>query len=246
MNYLSIEINNFKTNYYLIDNLKIRIKGIFLFQDYSKIKVKDVPDKIRDEFNNQVIEKEDKEIFEKIVRSNGYKLVLINSIGIFIKFLEDENEDVLPLLQNEKFNDKKYNKHLCLYNFSNLDKKTKINNIIIINFISNSSLDLIISKNEDIYDNFNFENINVPAFIINEEINNKNNLIDRLKDIYIDFFRNKVKKNINFKIYRINDNDIFNLDILKINLTELNDDNNILNILTESNQLTYLNLLVGI
>ena len=246
MNYLSIEINNFKTNYYLIDDLKKRIKGIFLFQDYSKIKVKDVPDKIREEFNNQVIEKEDKEIFEKIVRSNGYKLVLINSIGIFIKFLEDENEDVLPLLQNENFIDKKYNKHLCLYNFTNLDKKTKINNIIIINFISNSLLDLIISKNEDIYDNFNFENINVPAFIINEEINNKNNLIDRLKDIYIDYFRNKVKKNINFKIYRINDNDIFNLDILKINLTELNDDNNILNILTESNQLTYLNLLVGI
>lgn len=68
------------TNYYLIDDIYNIMKGRVLFDNNNKIKVKDVPNKIRVELNNELVEKDHKEIFEKIVTSHGYKLVLVNSI----------------------------------------------------------------------------------------------------------------------------------------------------------------------
>ena len=120
-----------------------------------------------------------------------------------------------------------------------------IKKVVVINFIQNILLDLIKNKNEDIYANYSFEYIRVPAFIINEEINNMQSLINRIKDIYIEYFGKNAEKNKQFKIYAIN-KDIENVDILKIQFTELIKDNFVLYNQTEPNKTTYLNLLVGI
>ena len=144
-----------------------------------------------------------------------------------------------------KNNNKKYAKHLCLYNLANVIINKEIKKVVIINFIQNILLDLIKNKNEDIYANYSFEYIRVPAFIINEEINNMQSLINRIKDIYIIYFGKNAERNKQFKIYVIN-KDIENVDILKIQLTELTEDNFILYNQTDPNKTNYLNLLVGI
>ena len=80
---------------------------------------------------------------------------------------------------------------------------------------------IIKDKDKDIYHNYKFENINVPAFIINQVIDNENILKDKIKDLYIDYFGSLANKNIKFKIYIIT-GDILDLDVLKINYKELN------------------------
>ena len=235
--------NDIETYYYLIDDTTKIIKGKFLFKYDEKIKVKDILSKIREQLYKENIGN-NMQIFEKIINSPGYKLVLINSIGFFIKFLDDEDSDITYLMKNN-INEKKYAKHLCLYNFPKINKNIEIKKVVIINFISNLILDLIKNKNKDIYANYCFEYIKVPVFIINEEIDNIQNLINRIKDIYIEYFGKNAEKNKIFKIYAIN-KDIENTDILKIQFTELIEDNFTLYNSTDPHKKVYLNLLVGI
>ena len=165
-------------------------------------------------------------------------------MGFFIKFLDDDEDyDITHLLKNDNNENKKI-KHLCLYNFKQIKNKEDIKNVFIINFISKDLLDIIISKNEDIYNNFSIE-AKPPAFIINEEIEDIEKLNNRIKDIYIEFFGNEVDKNENFKIYVIYNKDILNLDILKINYIELTEENFFLFCAKVPDQSIYVNLLVG-
>ena len=235
-------LNDAKTYFYLIENISNKVKGMFLVKYNTKIKVKEVPEKIREQLNKEKNQDKNKERLEKIVTSPGYKLVLINSIGFFIKFLDEQDYDITHLIKNEDMSNKKNIKHLCLYNLTNLNKNEENKNIIVINFISNYLLDLIISKKEDIYENLNFDLINIPAFIINEKINGMNDLFNKIKDVYVNYFGSKAQKLNKFKIYVINNKDILNLDILKINYTELTEDNFLLYI---DINLNYANLLVG-
>ena len=246
---LESELNDIKTNFYLIDDISERIKGVFYIEYNTKLIVKNIQEKIRSQL---IFEKAKNkiQILEKIIESSGYRIILLNCIGFFIRFLEDEEEDITNLLKHEK-DDKIKIKHLCLYNFKEFqDTKRIINNAIIINFLSKNFLDLIISKNEDVYENFNFENINPPAFIINEEISELKFLIERIKDIYINYFGSNAIKNIKFKIYIIINKDILNCDFLKIEYQEMNEINfeiYINNIEPQKNKkISYVNLIVGI
>ena len=212
-------INDKRVNYYLIPEISKRIKGILLLKYNTNIYVKDIVRLIKEQLFYQKNTDDVQNILEKITKSEGYKLALVNSFGFFIKFLEDNYEDVTNLL-NQK--NEKTLKHLCLYNFKEIKNGRDINNIITVHFMKQSLVDKIIKdKDKDIYHNYKFENINVPAFIINQVIDNENILKDKIKDLYIDYFGSLANKNIKFKIYIIT-GDILDLDVLKINYKELN------------------------
>jgi hypothetical protein len=243
MNYPPNGLNDTHIFYYLINDISNRIKGIFLLKYNTKIKVGEVPTVIREQLKNEKIQQKNLEIFENIVKSDGYKLALINFIGMFIKFIDDDEKyDITKLLKTD--DDKSKVKHLCLYNLPKFNKKGHNKNVFSINFISNSLLDQIISKKNDFYDNLNCYQINVPAFIINEDIKSYDYLIKRIRDIYVDYFRNSAEKNIKFKIY-VYVEDILNKDILKINYTLLCEDNFIIFIESLDNITTKTNLFVG-
>ena len=232
------------TNFYLIDDISNKVKSKFFIEYNTKIKVKDVPIKIKEQINNGKIDNSLNVLFEKVVNSPGYKLAIVNAMGFFIKFLDNEEDDITHLLKND--DDKKNNKHLCLYN---LKQYENIKKIIIINFISKNILDLIISKSKSLYENYNFENINVPTFIINEEIKDIKELNNRIKEIYINYFGKNAQKNNKFKIYVFKDKDILNLEIAKITFIELIEDNFFLYMEDYPDPLlkiNYFNLLVGI
>ena len=212
-------INDKRVNYYLIPEISKRIKGILLLKYNTNIYVKDIVRLIKEQLFYQKNTDDVQNILEQITKSEGYKLALVNSFGFFIKFLEDNYEDVTNLL-NQK--NEKTLKHLCLYNFKEIKNGRNINNIIAVHFMKQSLVDKIIKdKDKDIYHNYKFENINVPAFIINQVIDNENILKDKIKDLYIDYFGSLANKNIKFKIYIIT-GDILDLDVLKINYKELN------------------------
>ena len=237
-------IKDMITNFYLIDDISNKVKSKFFIEYNTKIKVKDVPIKIKEQINNGKIDNSLNVLFEKVVNSPGYKLAIVNGMGFFIKFLDNEEDDITHLLKND--DDKKNNKHLCLYN---LKQYENIKKIIIINFISKNILDLIISKSKSLYENYNFENINVPTFIINEEIKDIKELNNRIKEIYINYFGKNAQKNNKFKIYVFKDKDILNLDIAKITFIELIEDNFFLYMEDYPDPLlkiNYFNLLVGI
>ena len=240
-----IGIKDIKTNFYLIDDISNKIKAELLIEYNTKIKVKDIPIKIREQFKKGRINNKYSQIFEKIVNSPGYKLAIVNAMGFFIKFLDDDEEyDMTHLLKSNDDSDKKNVNHLCLYN---LPQYKDPKNIIAINFISNSLLDLIKSKSNNLYENCNFENINIPAFIINEEINDIKELNNRIKDIYINYFGKNAQKINKFRIYIFSDKDITNLDILKINFDDLTTEEKFsINFLIIPNVITKVNLLVGI
>lgn len=206
-----------KNNFYLvdIDNLSNKIKGKLIIEYNKKIKVKDIPEIIKNQLGSG--QEPNKEILEKIISSKGYKLALINSFGYFIKFLEDENDDITNLLKSD--NNKKL-KHLCLYDLK-ISKEKDLSNIISVNFISKNILSLILAKSQEVYENYNFENINVPAFLINEKIDSLTVLRNRIKDIYINYFGSQAEKNKEFRIYTIKETDILNLDPLRMNHLEL-------------------------
>ena len=240
MNYPN-NILNKNTYYYLVDDISKKIKGIFLFSNYKDLKVKDIPQIIKEE----LVEEKDKKILKKIVNSTGYKITLINAFGFFIKFLDNQEENISDLLLLNDFNDEIKGNHICLYDFEEIYRIKNIKNIIVINFIPSYALDLIISKNKDIYSNFNFYNINIPTYIINEKIQDINDLIKKIKDAYKDYFNEIFPKN-RFKIYVINNKDILNKDIFDINYVELTDDNYILYGENAPNQNICRNLLIGI
>jgi hypothetical protein len=207
-----------KNNFYLvdIDNLSNKIKGKLIIEYNKKIKVKDIPEIIKNQLDSGP--KSNKEILEKIINSKGYKLALVNCFGYFIKFLEDENDDITNLLKNNIKN--KNLKHLCLYDLK-ISQKKDLNNIISVNFISKNILNLILCRSENVYENYNYENINVPAFIIDEKIESLEILRNKIKDIYINYFGSQAEKNKKFKIYTLKETDILNLDPLRMNHIEL-------------------------
>ena len=207
-----------KNNFYLvdIDNLSNKIKGKLIIEYNKKIKVKDIPEIIKNQLDSG--QKSNKEIFEKIINSKGYKLALVNCFGYFIKFLEDENDDITNLFKNNNKN--KNLKHLCLYDLK-ISQKKGLNNIISVNFISKNILSLILTRNEDVYENYNYENVNVPAFLIGEKIDSLEVLTNKIKGIYIDYFGSQAEKNKKFKIYTLKETDILSLDPLRMNHIEL-------------------------
>ena len=212
------KLNDNKVNYYLIPDISTRIKGAFLLKYNTKIFVKDIIPLIQEQLTYQKNTDNIQNYLDDIIKSEGYKLALINAFGIIIKFLDDINDDITPLLnQNspEKIN------HLCLYNLSQINISQKINNIISVHFMNKSTFDYIIKKNRSIFTNNAYDKINVPAFIINENISDKNDLIDKIKDLYVNYFGNKAEKNVKFKIYIITEADIINLDILNMTFKEL-------------------------
>ncbi len=242
MNYPMNGLNDTQIFYYLIDEISNRIRGIFLLKYNTKIKVGEVPSIIREQLQNEKIQQKNLETFEKIVNSNGYKLALVNCLGMFIKFIDNDNDyDITRFLKND--DDKSKIKHLCLYNLPKFNKDSNNNIVISITFISNSLLDQIISKNNDIYDNLNCYQINIPAFIINEDLETYENLTKRINDIYVDYFRNRSEKNKQFKIYATTD-DILNIDILKINYS-LVDEFNYIMYFAYSKGNTTIKLIVG-
>ena len=242
MNYPMNGLNDTQIFYYLIDEISNRIRGIFLLKYNTKIKVGEVPSIIREQLQNEKIQQKNLETFEKIVNSNGYKLALVNCLGMFIKFIDNDNDyDITRFLKND--DDKSKIKHLCLYNLPKFNKDSNNNIVISITFISNSLLDQIISKNSDIYDNLNCYQINIPAFIINEDLETYENLTKRINDIYVDYFRNRSEKNKQFKIYATTD-DILNIDILKINYS-LVDEFNYIMYFAYSKGNTTIKLIVG-
>jgi len=206
-----------ENNFYLIDidNLSNKIKGKLIIEYNKKIKVKDIPAIIKNQLN--VLQKSNIEIFEKIINSKGYKLALVNCFGYFIKFLDDGNDDITNLLDKNK---NKNLKHLCLYDLK-ISKEEDLSNIISVNFISKNILNLILCRSADVYHNYNYENVNVPAFLINEKINSLEVLENKIKDIYINYFGSQAEKNKKFKIYIIKENDILNLDPIRMNYIEL-------------------------
>ena len=107
-------INDKRVNYYLIPEISKRIKGILLLKYNTNIYVKDIVRLIKEQLFYQKNTDDVQNILEQIIKSEGYKLALVNSFGFFIKFLEDNYEDVTNLL-NQK--NEKTLKHLCLYNF---------------------------------------------------------------------------------------------------------------------------------
>ena len=210
-------INDKRVYFYLIPDISKRIKGIFSIKYNTNIYVKDIVGLIKEQLTHEKNTEESQNILEKITKSEGYKLALVNSFGFFINFLEDDNYDITKLLNQ---NTKEKLKHLCLYNFKQIKNGRKINNLIAIHFMKKSLMEKIINKDCNIYDNYAFENLNVPAFIINEAINDEKFLIDRIKDLYVDYFGNLANKNIEFKIYIIK-GDILDLNVLKINYLKL-------------------------
>ena len=216
-NYTVNSMNDKRIYFYLIPEISKRIKGIFSIKYNNNIYVKDIIGLIKEQLIHEKKTEESQGILEKITKSEGYKLALINSFGFFIKFLEEENEDITKLL-NQESNEKK--KHLCLYDFKEIKNGRKIHSLLVVHFMSRSLMDKIIHKNSDIYDNYGFENVNIPAFVINEAINNVHVLIEKIKEIYVNYFGSYAKKNNEFKIYFIK-GDINNLDILKIEYIEL-------------------------
>ena len=112
-------------------------------------------------------------------------------------------------------------KHLCLYDFKEIKNGQEIKNLIAVHFLSKAVLDKIIKKN-NIYENFDFDKINVPVFIINENINSKEILFGRIQDLYVNYFGNLAQKNNELKIYIMNTSDIMDLNVTKITYIELN------------------------
>ena len=224
------EKENIGNKYYLIPDISTRYNGDFLKEYNSPIFVRDVVPTIKEIMGNlKNIEKEFN-ILKKITESNGYKLVLINSFGFFIKFLDEENYEITNLL---KYNNPKNLKHLCLYDFEKLKSKQEITNLFAIHFIQKSTLEMIVNK-KDIYENYSFDNINVPAFLINEIIENKQHLIDRIKDLYVNYFGSRASK-IEFKIYIIKDSDIMDKKVTDINYIDLDADTNNFILYVDSN-----------
>ena len=214
------KIIDLEIKYYLIkENFDIRV-GVFLLEYNSKIFVRDVVPRIKGIMSHLKNIEEDFEILMKITGSCGYKLALVNSFGFFIKFLNDENEEITNLLNK---NNPKELKHLCLYDFKKLKAGEIITNLIAVNFISKSLLNMILHK-KDIYENYELYNINIPAFLINENMLSKIELINRIKDLYLNYFRGKAHKNVEFKIYIIKDLDIMNKDVTQIEYMDLNEE----------------------
>lgn len=159
------------------------------------------------------------EKFENITNSDKYKLILVNNFGIFIKFLN--NEDNLSYILKQNFGENM--KYIGLYKFKQLFNHKFGTNIISINFISHYLLNEIFSIN-NIYDN-NLENINMPCFIVDETFENYEDLIERIKQIYEIYFGNDTINIFDLKIYLIKNYDIIDLNLFQIKFIEVSEDN---------------------
>ena len=93
----------------------------------------------------------------------------------------------------------------------------------------------MILHKKDIYENYELYNINIPAFLINENMLSKIELINRIKDLYLNYFRGKAHKNVEFKIYIIKDLDIMNKDVTQIEYMDLNEEEYNFTLLNHSN-----------
>ena len=226
--YPSMGLNESKNYFFLIQDISSRIKGNFFIQYNTKIYTRQVTEIIKKHLSEEKNEENSIKILEKITKSKTYKLALVNTFGIFLEFLEDENEDLTPALKYESMPKLK---HLCLYdlNYINTNDFKNMDYVVSVNFIPKSLLKMILIKDKNIYDNFKFNSINISCFFINEEFNDQNTLINRLKDLYVNYFGNLAEKNVDFSIYIIKESDIFNLDVLNMKLIPLTyGDNNIL------------------
>ena len=196
-------------NYFLVPDISKRYKGALFIKYNIDIYVKDIIPHIRDQLKNEEL----RDILEEIVNSKGHKLALVNNFGFFIKFLEDEDEDITKLL---KYDSDEKIKHLCLYNLKEINIGTKINDLIVVHFMKKSVFDLIKKKDDNIYENFCLDPTNVPCFLINEKIANKTMLDNKVSDLFVNYFGNSAVKGIKFEYYIIVNADILDLNVTKI------------------------------
>ena len=199
-------------NYFLVPDISKRYKGTLLIKYNIDIYVKDVIPHIRDQLKNEEL----RNIFEEIVNSKGYKLALINNFGFFIKFLEDEDEDITKLL---KYDSPEKVKHLCFYNL----KEININDLIVVHFMKKSVFDQIKKKSDNIYENFYLDLTSVPCFIINEKIANERMLDNKVRDLFVNYFGSSALKGIKFEYYIIVNADILDLNVTKIEYKKVDD-----------------------
>ena len=212
-------LNEIKTKFYLILDISNKRSNQFLIKYNSKIFVRDITKLIKEQLIYEKNSEENIDILEKIITSEGYKLALINSFGFFITFLEQDDYELTNILKYDGSLVKL--KHLCLYDFKEIKKGQEIKNLIAVHFLSKAVLDKIIKKN-NIYENFDFDKINIPVFIINENINSEEILFGRVQDLYVNYFGNLAQKNNELKIYIMNTSDIMDLNVTKITYIELN------------------------
>ena len=213
-------LNTVKTKFYLIQDISHRRSNQFEIKYNSKIFVRDVINLIREQLLLEKNSEDNIDLLEKITQSDGYKLALVNSFGFFIYFLEDEDFELTDIL---KYDSCVNLKHLCLYDLKEIKNGIGIRNLIAVHFIRKSILDLIIKK-KNIYENYDFDKINIPAFIINEDFTNAKTLIGRIKDLYVNYFGSNAQKNNDLRVYIMNNSDIIDLNVTKIKYKELNDD----------------------
>ena len=135
--------------------------------------------------------------------------------------MENENYELTNILKHDNSPEKL--KHLCLYNLREINIGVEIENLIAVHFLKSSVLKMI--KNKEIYANYDFQNINVPVFIVNEYFNNIEELIGRIKDLYVNYFGKSAEKNVQFKIKIIKNADIRDLNVTNISYIDFNKDN---------------------
>ena len=221
LDYSNNELKNIEMKYFLIPDISHRSSCLFELKYNSKIFVRDVKNQIREQLNSLTNCQESIKIFEQITQSEGYKLALVNSFGFFLEFLENENYELTNILKHDNSPEKL--KHLCLYNLREINIGVEIENLIAVHFLKSSVLKMI--KNKEIYANYDFQNINVPVFIVNEYFNNIEELIGRIKDLYVNYFGKSAEKNVQFKIKIIKNADIRDLNVTNISYIDFNKDN---------------------
>ena len=191
---------NITNKYYLVPDISNINSGHFILEYNKRIFVKDVVQRIKDLLDNSTNNEKNEELLKtlnEITQSKGFKLVLVNAMGFFIKFLDEDDYEITNILKTDNSFVKL--KHLCLYE--------------------------IVNK-KNIYENYQFQDIKVPAFLINEEIHNKDELIKRIKDLYVNYLGKDAIRNNKFKIYIIKDSDIMDKRITDITYIDLEGDIN--------------------
>ena len=212
---------NITNKYYLVPDISNINSGHFILEYNKRIFVKDVVQRIKDLLDNSTNDEKNEELLKtlnEITQSKGFKLVLVNAMGFFIKFLDEDDYEITNILKTDNSFVKL--KHLCLYDFQKLKDSKEITNLIAVHFVTISLLNEIVNK-KNIYENYQFQDIKVPAFLINEEIHNKDELIKRIKDLYVNYLGKDAIRNNKFKIYIIKDSDIMDKRITDITYIDL-------------------------
>lgn len=243
-------LNNYLTEFFLILNYKNKYKGLFEYNYNQELLSNSIVDIIKNQIKNSKNSKVSYIEFEDIINSNNYLLLIINSFGLIIKKLENNNENIYNIIKPtfRYVSTHILINHLCIYKTPNYKNTEQLENILAIHYVSKDLLKDIIGKN---FDNYYEQYVNIPALIINKNLTEFNDLIDIIKNEFIIYFDMKDidKKDLNFSIYFINNIDILGLEMTNLTYIEINELNFILYIMTieekENKKIHYYRILVG-